>query len=374
MLKRLWLLFSQAVTVCAAAALVFQLWEHFCGDARPPEISVIRTSGTVLSYSEAVQRAAPSVVNIYTTQRIDEEDEDADEAGKNATPAVRSSDGATPLGSGVVVSRNGFILTNNHVIEGLSEISVALADGRELPARRMGVDPETDLALLKVEADGLMPIEFGASDLLQVGDVVLAIGNPFNVGQTVTMGIVSALGRHSLGLNSFEDFIQTDAAINRGNSGGALINSSGQLVGVNTAIFSPDMNSGTSVGIGFAIPSRLVNEVLPALMKSGRVRRGYLGLVPQAVTPEMDEKLGLGGQKGVFVAVVKKNAPAWAAGIREGDLLVSVDGDPVTDVAPMMRQVAAIRPGKTVEVIFIRKGQKWRTKVTLQERPPLKGR
>ena len=374
MLKRLWLLFSQVVTVCAAAALVFQLWEHFCGDGRPPEISVIRTSGTVLSYSEAVQRAAPSVVNIYTTQRIDEEDEDADEAGKNATPAVRSSDGATPLGSGVVVSRNGFILTNNHVIEGLTEISVALADGRELPARRMGIDPETDLALLKVEADGLMPIEFGASDTLQVGDVVLAIGNPFNVGQTVTMGIVSALGRHSLGLNSFEDFIQTDAAINRGNSGGALINSSGQLVGVNTAIFSPDMNSGTSVGIGFAIPSRLVNEVLPALMKSGRVRRGYLGLVPQAVTPEMDEKLGLGGKKGVFVAVVKKNAPAWAAGIREGDLLVSVDGEPVMDVAPMMRQVAAIRPGKTVEVIFIRKGQKWRTKVTLQERPPLKGR
>lgn len=374
MLKRLWLLFSQVVTVCAAAALVFLLWEHFCGDGRPPEISVIRTSGTVLSYSEAVQRAAPSVVNIYTTQRLDEEDEDADDVGKNAVPAVRSSDGATPLGSGVVVSRNGFILTNNHVIEGLTKISVALADGRELPARRMGIDPETDLALLKVEADGLMPIEFGASDLLQVGDVVLAIGNPFNVGQTVTMGIVSALGRHSLGLNSFEDFIQTDAAINRGNSGGALINSSGQLVGVNTAIFSPDMNSGTSVGIGFAIPSRLVNEVLPALMKSGRVRRGYLGLVPQAVTPEMDEKLGLGGQKGVFVAVVKKNAPAWAAGIREGDLLVSVDGDPVTDVAPMMRQVAAIRPGKTVEVIFIRKGQKWRTKVTLQERPPLKGR
>lgn len=374
MLKRLWLLFSQVVTVCAAAALVFLLWEHFCGDGRPPEISVIRTSGTVLSYSEAVQRAAPSVVNIYTTQRLDEEDEDADDVGKNAVPAVRSSDGATPLGSGVVVSRNGFILTNNHVIEGLTKISVALADGRELPARRMGIDPETDLALLKVEADGLMPIEFGASDLLQVGDVVLAIGNPFNVGQTVTMGIVSALGRHSLGLNSFEDFIQTDAAINRGNSGGALINSSGQLVGVNTAIFSPDMNSGTSVGIGFAIPSRLVNEVLPALMKSGRVRRGYLGLVPQAVTPEMDEKLGLGGQKGVFVAVVKKNAPAWAAGIREGDLLVSVDGDPVADVAPMMRQVAAIRPGKTVEVIFIRKGQKWRTKVTLQERPPLKGR
>ena len=374
MLKRLWLLFSQAVTVCAAAALVFLLWEHFRGDARQPEIPVIRTSGTVLSYSEAVHRAAPSVVNIYTTQRLEEEDEDADDAGKSASPAVRSSDGATPLGSGVVVSRNGFILTNNHVIEGLTEISVALADGRELSARRMGIDPETDLALLKVEADDLLPIEFGASDTLQVGDVVLAIGNPFNVGQTVTMGIVSALGRHSLGLNSFEDFIQTDAAINRGNSGGALINSSGQLVGVNTAIFSPDMNSGTSVGIGFAIPSRLVNEVLPALMKSGRVRRGYLGLVPQAVTPEMDEKLGLRGQKGVYVAVVKKNAAAWAAGIREGDLLVSVDGDPVTDVAPMMRQVAAIRPGKTVEVIFIRKGQKWRTKVTLQERPPLKGR
>lgn len=372
MLKRLWLIFSQAVTVCAAAALVFLAWDRYRGAERSPDLPVMRTSGTVLSYSEAVQKAAPSVVNIYTTQELEEEEEG--EEGKKAPPSVRSSDGATPLGSGVVVSRNGFILTNNHVVDGLTEISVALPDGRELRAKRMGTDPETDLALLRVEAEDLTPIEFGASDTLQVGDVVLAIGNPFNVGQTVTLGIVSALGRHSLGLNSFEDFIQTDAAINRGNSGGALINSSGQLVGINTAIFSPDTSSGASVGIGFAIPSRLVNEVLPALMKSGRVRRGYLGLVPQAVTPEMDAKLGLGGRKGVLVAVVKKDAAAWAAGIREGDLIVSVDGEAVTEVVPMMRQVASIRPGKAVEVMFWRGGQKWKTRVTLQERPPLKGR
>lgn len=372
MWKRLWLIFSQVVTVCAGAVLVTLLWGHFREGARSPEIPVARDNGLIISYSEAVQRAAPSVVNIYTTQELEEEEGGMAGREDAAPSAARSSNGSTPLGSGVVVSRNGFILTNNHVVEGVDKISVALPDGREFSARRMGVDPETDLALLKVDAGDLSPIEFGASETLRVGDVVLAIGNPFNVGQTVTLGIVSALGRHGLGLNSFEDFIQTDAAINRGNSGGALINSSGQLVGVNTAIFSPDMSTGASVGIGFAIPSQLINDVLPALMKSGRVRRGYLGLVPQAVTPEMNERLGLDGRRGVLVAVVKKDAAAWAAGIREGDLLVSVDGDPVSDVAAMMRQVAAIRPGKTVEVIFMRKGQKWRTKVTLQERPPIK--
>ena len=372
MWKRLWLIFSQVVTVCAGAVLVTLLWGHFREGARSPEIPVARDNGLIISYSEAVQRAAPSVVNIYTTQELEEEEGGMAGREDAAQSAARSSNGSTPLGSGVVVSRNGFILTNNHVVEGVDKISVALPDGREFSARRMGVDPETDLALLKVDAGDLSPIEFGASETLRVGDVVLAIGNPFNVGQTVTLGIVSALGRHGLGLNSFEDFIQTDAAINRGNSGGALINSSGQLVGVNTAIFSPDMSTGASVGIGFAIPSQLINDVLPALMKSGRVRRGYLGLVPQAVTPEMNERLGLDGRRGVLVAVVKKDAAAWAAGIREGDLLVSVDGDPVSDVAAMMRQVAAIRPGKTVEVIFMRKGQKWRTKVTLQERPPIK--
>ncbi|MDL2058702.1 trypsin-like peptidase domain-containing protein [Mesosutterella sp. AGMB02718] len=370
MLKRLWLIFAQTVTVCAGVGLAVVLWEHFHGRPDAASLPVMRESGTVLSYSEAVKKAAPAVVNIYTTQAVEE---DEDTAGTNPAGIPRSS-GATPLGSGVVVSRNGFILTNNHVIEDLTDISVALHDGREFQARRMGIDPETDLALLKVDAQDLSPIEFGSSDTLEVGDVVLAIGNPFNVGQTVTMGIVSALGRHSLGLNSFEDFIQTDAAINRGNSGGALINSSGQLIGINTAIFSPDMNAGTSVGIGFAIPTRLVNEVLPALMKSGRVRRGYLGLVPQALTPEIADKLKLGGRQGVLVAVVKKDAAAWASGIREGDLITSVDGQPVTDVAAMMRQVSAIKPGRTVEVMFYRGGKKWRTQVTLQERPPLKSK
>ena len=367
MLRRLWLIFAQVVTVCAAAGLVFLLWELMAARPRVPEIPVIRTSGTVLSYSEAVKKAAPSVVNIYTDQPLEEDD------FKRTAPVSRNA-GSTPLGSGVIVSLNGFVLTNNHVVEDAEEISVALPDGRQCPAKRMGIDPETDLALLKIEADNLTAAEFGNSDALEVGDVVLAIGNPFNVGQTVTMGIVSALGRHSLGLNSFEDFIQTDAAINRGNSGGALINSSGQLVGINTAIFSPDTSAGTSVGIGFAIPSRLVDEVLPALMKSGRVRRGYMGLVPQTITPEMADEKKLGGQQGVLVAVVKKDAPAWLAGIRAGDVIISVDGIAVTEVSAMMRQVASIAPGKTAEILFLRNGKKWRTKVVLQERPPLRAR
>ena len=279
MFKRLWLIFAQAVTVCAAAALVWVLLEHFTHEGHEPR-QPLRTDGVVVSYSDAVHRAAPSVVNIYTTQPVDDEDR---ELGQ--TPSGHS--GTSPLGSGVIVSRTGFILTNNHVIDGISDIAVALPDGRDCSAKLVGTDPETDLALLKIDGSDFPAIEFGSSDVLHVGDVVLAIGNPFNVGQTVTMGIVSALGRHGLGLNSFEDFIQTDAAINRGNSGGALINTAGQLVGINTAIFSPDTNSGASVGIGFAIPSALVNEVLPALMKNGKVRRGYLGLVPQAITPEI---------------------------------------------------------------------------------------
>lgn len=236
MFKRLWLIFAQAVTVCAAAALVWVLLEHFTHEGHEPR-QPLRTDGVVVSYSDAVHRAAPSVVNIYTTQPVDDEDR---ELGR--TPSGHS--GTSPLGSGVIVSRTGFILTNNHVIDGISDIAVALPDGRDCSAKLVGTDPETDLALLKIDGSDFPAIEFGSSDVLHVGDVVLAIGNPFNVGQTVTMGIVSALGRHGLGLNSFEDFIQTDAAINRGNSGGALINTAGQLVGINTAIFSPDTNSG----------------------------------------------------------------------------------------------------------------------------------
>ena len=363
MFKRLWLIFAQAVTVCAAAALVWVLLEHFTHEGHEPR-QPLRTEGVVVSYSDAVHRAAPSVVNIYTTQPVDDEDR---ELGQ--TPSGHS--GTSPLGSGVIVSRTGFILTNNHVIDGISDIAVALPDGRDCSAKLVGTDPETDLALLKIDGSDFPAIEFGSSDVLHVGDVVLAIGNPFNVGQTVTMGIVSALGRHGLGLNSFEDFIQTDAAINRGNSGGALINTAGQLVGINTAIFSPDTNSGASVGIGFAIPSALVNEVLPALMKNGKVRRGYLGLVPQAITPEIAASKHIEAGKGVLVSVVKKDAAAWASGIREGDILTSINGQPVSDVAAMMRQVAAIPPGTTVDVNFTRDGRRWKTKVTLQVRPPL---
>ena len=364
MLKKLWLIFSQTVAVCAGIALSVLLWEQYRAADSPAPSRGVRSEGAVFSYSDAVERAAPSVVNIYTTQPPDEED-------RELSQIFSSPSDASPLGSGVIVSRNGYILTNHHVVEGLSDLAAALSDGRQRPARLVGADPETDLALLKIEEKDLPAVEFGTSSTLHVGDVVLAIGNPFNVGQTVTMGIVSALGRRGLGLNSFEDFIQTDAAINRGNSGGALINTAGQLVGINTAIFSPDTSSGTSVGIGFAIPSSLVEDVLPSLMKNGKVRRGYLGLVPQAVTPEVAKRHGLKPDEGVLVAVVKKGAAAWAGGLREGDVMTSLDGVPLSDVNAMMRQVASIAPGKTVPVTFTRDGKRWRTKVTLQVRPPL---
>ncbi len=367
MLKKLWLIFAQAVTVCAAALLVFALWQRFEGGwPQKREFPALKSEAGVLSYSEAVRRTAPSVVNIYTTEPT--EDADLPEAENAGNPKFWRY-GASPLGSGVLVSRNGFMLTNYHVVEGISEISAALSDGREYEAKLVGTDPETDLALLKIEAENLPAIEFGSSSMLQVGDVVLAIGNPFNVGQTVTLGIVSALGRHSLGLNSFEDFIQTDAAINRGNSGGALVNTAGQLVGINTAIFSPDVSAGGSVGIGFAIPSELINDVLPDLMKTGRVRRGYLGLVPQEVTREAASQYGVAEGVGVIVAAVEKGAAAWAAGIREGDVITEIDGEAVSDVAVMMRRVARMSPGKAVEVRFIRAGKRWKTRVTLQVRP-----
>lgn len=249
------------------------------------------------------------------------------------------------LGSGVIVAANGSILTNYHVVEDASNLFVALADGRRFEARLLGSDPETDLALLKVDAESLPVIELGQSENLQIGQAVLAIGNPFDVGQTVTYGIVSALGRHGFGLNNYEDFIQTDAAINQGNSGGALVDLTGALVGINSAIFSPDQSEG-SVGIGFAIPTSIVREVLPAMMAGRHIERGYLGFVPREFGEELAQDLGLAVRSGVLVKEVIAESPAADAGMHTFDIILAINGRPVKHANRMLQQIAQLVPGQ----------------------------
>ena len=248
------------------------------------------------------------------------------------------------LGSGVIVSPDGYVLTNNHVIETADAIEVALNDGRKFAARLVGRDPETDLAVLRIDgADVLPAITFPAADSLAVGDVVLAIGNPFGVGQTVTMGIVSALGRSQLGINTFENYIQTDAAINPGNSGGALVDSAGSLVGINTAIYS---RSGGSLGIGFAIPVSIARDVLEQIVATGEVVRGWVGVEIQDLTPELAASFGYRDASGALIAGVLRGSPADRAGVRPGDVLVALDGETVRDPRAMLDMVAALPPGK----------------------------
>jgi Do/DeqQ family serine protease len=246
------------------------------------------------------------------------------------------------LGSGVIVSPSGYILTNNHVIEGADEIEVSLNDSRKARAKVIGTDPETDLAILKIDLDKLPVIVLGSSEALEIGDQVLAIGNPFGVGQTVTSGIISALGRNQLGINVFENFIQTDAAINPGNSGGALVDTQGRLLGINTAIFS---RSGGSLGIGFAIPVSTARQVLDSILKDGQVTRGWIGVEPQELTAELIKTFNLSAKSGVIITGVLQNGPAAAAGIRPGDVITSVGGVPVRSVSELLSAVAALKPG-----------------------------
>jgi Do/DeqQ family serine protease len=267
----------------------------------------------------------------------------------------------TGLGSGVIVSPAGYILTNNHVIEEADQIEVVLNDGRRSAAQVIGTDPETDLAILKVGLTELPVITLGNSDLLQIGDPVLAIGNPFGVGQTVTSGIVSALGRTQLGINTFENFIQTDAAINPGNSGGALVDTQGHLMGINTAIYS---RSGGSMGIGFAIPTSTARSVMEAIVRDGQVTRGWIGVEPQDLSPDMAESFGLAHTAGVIITGVLQNGPAAQAGIRPGDVITAVAGKPVGNVAQLLSAVAALPPGQPATLDVVRKEGKSRVEVT----------
>jgi Do/DeqQ family serine protease len=273
---------------------------------------------------------------------------------------------ASNLGSGVIVSSSGYVLTNHHVVEAADEIEVALADGRKLLAKVVGSDPDTDLAVLRVTADNLPAINFGSTESLRVGDVVLTIGNPFNLGHTVTAGIVSALGRSGLGINTFENFIQTDAAINPGNSGGALIDASGNLVGINTAILS---RTGSSMGIGFAIPVSTARMVLDQIVKNGTVTRGWIGVEVQEITPPIAESFKLGGTRGALIAGVLRGGPADKAGVKPGDVLVEVEGRPVADPTSMLNLIAALPPGKPATVKVTRSGQEIDATITVGRRP-----
>lgn len=381
---RLWLIFAQAVTV--ALGILFALsvlrpdWVRL-GGARPeiePVVQayvrpVAQSTGATVSYAGAVARAAPSVVNVYTTKTVKVPDHilsnDAMMRKFFGLPAEQPrSRSSTSLGSGVVVHDQGYVLTNYHVIEAADAIEVALADGRSFSAQLVGADPDTDLAVLRLPAGSPdVPVaSFARNDPLAVGDVVLAIGNPFGVGQTTTQGIVSALGRNRLGINTYENFIQTDAAINPGNSGGALVDTHGDLVGINTAIYSPP---GGAMGIGFAIPIDAAEKVMAAIIKVGRVERGWLGVEPQDLTADLMRSFNLKERRGVIIAGVVPNGPAGRAGLRVGDIVRSVEGATVADTTAMLAMIAALPPGHRASVSIIRSGKPRTVQVQVGIRP-----
>ena len=389
MLRTLWLTFAQAVTIGLALLFILttlkpewmvsppglprpepQRSESGDARARPDAGNPGSRDNSILSYAQAAKLATPAVVNIFTTKSV----RITPNHPLFNDPLFRRFFGdqfsqqqqTSSLGSGVIVSADGLILTNHHVVESPDEIEVLLADGRRAKAKLVGTDPETDLAVLKVALGALPSVAFGDDTQAQIGDVVLAIGNPFGVGQTVTMGIVSALGRNQLGINTFENFIQTDAAINPGNSGGALVDTQGRLLGINTAIYS---RSGGSMGIGFAIPVSTVRTVMEQIVKTGSVTRGYIGVEPQDVTPELADAFRLPRKDGAIIAGVMRAGPADRAGVRVGDILVEVDGKPVRDTASMLNLIAQLKPGASTRFRFLREGKPLDLNIVIGKRP-----
>jgi len=380
-MKKIWLLFSQSVTVLLAAWFVVATlqpgWLKGQGGARTLALTQVRMEGNQDampggSFRQAAQKAAPAVVSINVQQKARSKARRADPWFRFFEEPEDESTGGG-MGSGVIVSAEGYILTNHHVIEGAEAIEVALNDGRTAMAKVIGTDSETDLALLKIDLPKLPTIVLGQMETLQVGDAVLAIGNPFGVGQTVTSGIVSALGRKQLGINTFENFIQTDAAINPGNSGGALVDTNGLLMGINTAIYS---RSGGNMGIGFAVPVSTATQIMAALIKDGKVTRGWIGVEPRPLTAEIAESFGIAKDKstgalpqGVLINGVLQNSPAAKAGIQPGDLILKVAGHVVADVPEMLNRVAALKPGEAASLSIQRSGKLIDMQVTPGTRP-----
>ncbi len=373
-MKRLWLLFSQAATLLLAAYFVVgTLKPQWLGKGSPVSgaVALVEAPAAIPgavppgSFRLAALKASSAVVSINTSKTAQRNPQGND-------PWFRfffGDQGNQPqagLGSGVIVSPTGFVLTNNHVIEGADEIEVILNDSRRATAKVIGTDPDSDLALLKIDLDKLPVIVLGNSDALQVGDQVLAIGNPFGVGQTVTSGIVSALGRNQLGINTFENFIQTDAAINPGNSGGALVDINGNLMGINTAIYS---RSGGSMGIGFAIPVSTARLVMDGLIKDGQVTRGWIGVEPNDLSPELAETFGVKAKRGVIITGVLQNGPAAQAGVRPGDVITAVGGREVANVSELLTRVAGLKPGSASKFSVQRQSEKLELEVTPGVRP-----
>ncbi|WP_104657003.1 Do family serine endopeptidase [Ralstonia insidiosa] len=386
MLRRFWLFFAQAVTVVLAVWFVIatlkpewlQRGKMAVQSGSPivalKEVAPIGHGGTSSnSYAEAAKVAMPAVVNIFSSKNAPKRNNNPQASTDpwfrfffgDRAPEQRQEPTAS-LGSGVIVSSEGYILTNHHVVDGADEIEVALTDGRKANAKVVGSDPETDLAVLKINLPDLPAITLGRLENVRVGDVVLAIGNPFGVGQTVTMGIVSALGRSHLGINTFENFIQTDAAINPGNSGGALVDADGNLLGINTAIYS---RSGGSLGIGFAIPVSLAKQVMESIISTGSVVRGWIGVEPQDVTPEIAESFGLSRKDGALIAAVVQGGPADRAGLRPGDILTSVNSQPIADTTALLNSIAQLKPGAEAKVAVSRKGKAVELTIVVGKRP-----
>ncbi len=382
-MQRIWLIFAQTVTACLGLLFALRFFYPHLLESGPVPIVVNQVESSTAadskvisktSFSVAAKKAMPSVVNIFTSSKVTTLN--PNEQFKD-DPLFKHFFGEQPdngeedqpensLGSGVIVSEQGLILTNDHVVASADEIEVALADGRKLSAKVVGTDPDTDLAVLKVDAENLPAITFAASDKLNVGDVVLAIGNPFGVGQTVTQGIVSALGRNHLGINTYENFIQTDASINPGNSGGALIDAEGNLVGVNSAIYS---RNGGSMGIGFAIPASLAKQVMEQIAVSGSVTRGWIGIEAQDITPELAESFKLPQARGSLIAGVLRNSPADVAGIKAGDVLLAINDKEVVDSSNMLNLIAVLKPNEKAVLKIARAEKEIKVNVTVGKRP-----
>ncbi len=382
-MRRLWLLFSQAVTVALAVFFVVAALKPQWLSRSPPSaggVVAVQTAPGLPSAVEALQtvaapglsasakRASPAVVSIAASKAPARNAQMDDPwfrffFGDRAQQTQRAMVG---LGSGVIVSQDGYLLTNNHVIEGADDIEVQLPDGRSATAKLIGTDPESDVAVLKIQLDRLSVITFGQVETLQVGDAVLAIGNPFGVGQTVTSGIVSALNRNHLGINTFENFIQTDAAINPGNSGGALVDARGHLVGINTAIYS---RSGGNLGIGFAIPANTAKLVMDSLVKDGTVTRGWIGVEPRDLTPEIATSLKLPIKQGVLITGVLQDGPAAKGGLQPGDVVTKVGGESIGTTSQLLNAVAALKPQDEARIGVQRGDRQVDLQVRVMQRP-----
>jgi serine protease DegQ len=380
-MRKLWLIFAQTATVCLAVLFVVSTLrpDLLSWNARNTVVTVKEKDAlteapprVTASFSDAARKAMPAVVNIFTSQEVKRPRhpfmDDPVFRHFFGEPPAAGPERRAGLGSGVIASEQGYILTNNHVIESVDQIEVALSDSRKVPAKVVGTDPETDLAVLKIEVKNLPSITFAKGEQLRVGDVVLAIGNPFGVGQTITFGIVSGLGRTHLGITTFENFIQTDAAINPGNSGGALVDAAGNLVGINTAIYSQSPQ-GASIGIGYAIPASTARQVMDQIIQKGSVTRGWIGVGVQDITREIAESFKLAAPGGVLITQVERGGPADKAGVKLGDVLLQVNDRAVGDTTGMLNMIAALQPGEQVRLKLARNQSESELSVTIGRRP-----